>query len=118
MGQAQGAVLVHGFEAPSSPPGHGAPKPLDIWFPLESHPGHIMEESTSFTGCCRCGSSRMAPGDTAVTEKTGGTLAWTDSSSYCIPLRHLPSFCILCSPSSFSEVAVPFWESLLHTHKG
>lgn len=113
-----GAVLGHGFEAPSSPPGHVAPKPLDIWFTLASHPGHTMEESASFTGCCRCGSPRMAPGDTAATGKAGGTLAWPDSSSCCSPPWHLPSFSIQCSSSPFSEVVVPLWESLLHVHKG
>lgn len=77
-----------------------------------------MEESASFTGWCRYGTSRKAPGDTAVTGKAGGTLFWPDSSSYCSPPWYLPSFCIQCSLAPFSEVAVPFWESLLHAHKG
>lgn len=91
-----------------------APKTLDIWFTLASHPGNVMEESASFTGCCRCGSPRTAPGDTG---KAGGTLAWPDSSSCCSPPQHLPSFSIQCSPSPFSEVAVTFWERLLHSQK-
>lgn len=63
---------------------------------------HTQEESASFTSCCRCGSSRMAPGDPAVTGKAGGTLAWPDSSSYFSPPPNI------YPASVFSVVLYPF----------